>query len=248
MYRQESIKPYTDTEGKTAQVERMFDHIAPTYDTLNHVLSLGIDRLWRRQALRSLERKGHRPSRILDVATGTGDFSILAARRWPESRITATDLSEKMMERGREKARKAGVGNRIHFEQEDCAHMRYAGHSFDTLLSAFALRNFENLDQCLSEMWRVLEPGGCFAVIDLCQPVAFPMKHLFKAYQRVVMPSVGRLISRDKRAYSYLPATMRAVPQGDDMAAIFRKAGFSDVSYRRLPFGMCILYEGRKEP
>lgn len=248
MYRQESIKPYTDTEGKTAQVERMFDHIAPTYDTLNHVLSLGIDRLWRRQALRSLARKGHHPIRILDVATGTGDFSILAARRWPGARITGTDLSEKMMDRGREKASKAGVGSRIHFEQEDCAHMRYADHSFDTLLSAFALRNFEDLDQCLSEMWRVLEPGGRFAVIDLCQPVTFPMKHLFKAYQRVVMPSVGRLISRDKQAYSYLPATMRAVPQGDDMAAIFRKAGFSDVSYHRLPFGMCILYEGRKEP
>lgn len=223
----------------------MFNNIAHSYDTLNHTLSFGIDKIWRRRVIKPLP-KDLRDPLILDIATGTGDLAILTARKLPHASIIGCDISEKMMEIGKEKIKAAALQDRIRLQYEDCAHMSFADDSFHAVISAFALRNFENLDSCLKEMHRVLKPGGVISIIDLCTPVSFPMKQLFWIYKRVVMPLIGRLISHDNLAYTYLPATMDAVPQAEAMTEIIRQAGFKDPHYKRLPFGMCIHYTAYK--
>lgn len=244
MYKQETIKPYGAEGSKRDQVEAMFDNIAPTYDVLNHTLSLGVDRLWRNTAIDFL--RPFRPRRILDIATGTGDFAILAHKKLQPQQIIGCDISEGMMQVGREKVAKLGLSDAISFVNEDCSQMTFADKSFDAVVSAFALRNFQHLDQCLGEMHRVLADDGHLSVIDLCVPVSFPMAQLFWLYSHVVMPLLGRFISHDNTAYTYLPETMEAIPQADAMTEIIRKAGFTNVRYRRLIFGMCILYTAEK--
>lgn len=222
----------------------MFDNIAHSYDLLNHTLSFGIDKLWRNKAIRYL--KPFRNESILDIATGTGDFAILAYQRLNPKRVVGCDISEGMMAIGREKIKKLGIEDAVTLQNEDCGDMSFADGEFDAVISAFALRNFQNLDQCLKEMHRVLAPGGHLSVIDLCSPVSFPMKQLFFIYKKVVMPTFGKLLSRDATAYSYLPETMDAVPQAEKMQQIIAKAGFKNANYKRLLFGMCILYTGEK--
>ena len=174
MYTQEKIKPYSDSTSKSEQVEQMFDNIAPTYDALNHILSLGIDRLWRKKAMNYLKKQGG-ARRILDVATGTGDFAILACKKIHPERIVGIDISEKMLEIGKQKVQKSGMSEVIKFQKEDCASLSFEDNSFDCVISSFALRNFADLDQSLLEMHRVLNPGGRIIVIDLCKPVWFPV-------------------------------------------------------------------------
>lgn len=244
MYKQETIKPYGNDGSKREQVEAMFDNIAPTYDFLNHLLSFGIDKVWRRMAMSFL--KPFKPKTILDIATGTGDFAILADRMLQPDSIVGCDISEGMMNVGRQKVAKKGLDSKIRFQYEDCAEMSFADNQFDAVISAFALRNFQHLDTSLQEMHRVMAPGGHLSVIDLCTPVSFPMAQLFFLYKKVVMPLIGRLFSKDTSAYSYLPATMDAVPQAERMTAIIARAGFKNATYRRLPFGMCILYTAEK--
>lgn len=222
----------------------MFDNIAHSYDLLNHTLSFGIDKLWRNKAISYL--KPFRNESILDIATGTGDFAILAYQRLNPKRVVGCDISEGMMAIGREKIKKLGIEDTVTLQNEDCGGMSFADGEFDAVISAFALRNFQNLDQCLKEMHRVLAPGGHLSVIDLCSPVSFPMKQLFSIYKKVVMPTFGKLLSRDATAYSYLPETMDAVPQAEKMQQIIAKAGFMNANYKRLLFGMCILYTGEK--
>lgn len=224
----------------------MFDNIASGYDDLNHNMSLGVDSHWRQYVIDYLEMGGAWPSRILDVATGTGDLALLAAVRLEPDEVIGIDISEEMMKIGREKVEAAGLGDAIKFQNEDCAHMSFADKSFDAVVSAFALRNFEDLQQCLNEMYRVLEPGGTIAVIDLCNPKHFPMKQLFAIYQKFIMPLVSRRFIGDKEAASYLNDTMKVVPSGKDMARLFERAGFQNVNYRALQFGMCYLYTGIK--
>ena len=246
MYRQEEIKPYAPTGEKHEQVEEMFDHIAPTYDVLNHTLSLGTDRGWRRKAMDALGK--HRPRHILDVTTGTGDFAILAARRLGTEglHITGADISEGMMQVGREKVRQLGLERVIRFCREDCMQLSFADDSFDAVTVAYGVRNFQDLDAGLREMCRVLRPGGHLLVVELASPPHFPMKQLFWLYSHVWMPLVGRLVSKDDHAYRYLPATMEAFPQGEVMEGILLRAGFRSVEWKRFTFGICTMYLAEK--
>lgn len=239
-YKQEQIKPYDAATGKTEQVEKMFDHIAPTYDLLNHSLSWGIDRSWRRAAIDSL--RPYRPQRILDVATGTGDFAILAAKLLEPEALLGVDLSEGMMEVARQKVEREELQGVIRFQKEDCLNLSFPNGSFDALTVAYGIRNFSDLDCGLREMHRVLRPGGRLVIVELTAPRHFPMRQLFWLYSHVWMPLIGRLVSKDSRAYSYLPATMEAFPQGEEMRQILMRAGFSDVNFRRFTFGLSTLY------
>ena len=243
-YPQEKVKPYGQEGKKVEQVERMFDHIAPAYDRLNHLMSLGIDRSWRRTALKWL--RPHRPQQMMDVATGTGDFALLACRMLRPQSLVGTDISEGMMQVARRKAREAGLDERISFRREDCEALTFADASFDAVTVAFGIRNFEHLDRGLREMCRVLRPGGHLVILELSTPTRFPMKQLFALYSKAAMPLMGRTISHDDSAYTYLPESIRAFPQGEVMQESIHRAGFSQVSFRRLTFGLCTLYMATK--
>ena len=242
-YPQEKVKPYGQEGKKVEQVERMFDHIAPAYDRLNRLMSLGIDRSWRRTALKWL--RPHRPALVLDVATGTGDFAIQACRMLPSASLTGIDLSEGMMQVGRRKVEQAGLAARIDFQREDCEALTFSDASFDAVTVAFGIRNFEHLDRGLREMCRVLRPGGHLVILELSTPDRPPMKQLYRIYSRLI-PLMGRLVSHDRSAYTYLPQSIRAFPQGEVMSESIRRAGFSDVRFRRLTFGVCTLYMATK--
>jgi demethylmenaquinone methyltransferase/2-methoxy-6-polyprenyl-1,4-benzoquinol methylase len=243
-YAQEKVMPYGNKTPKGKQVERMFDNIAPHYDLLNHLMSFGIDRGWRRKTIDSMKAFPH--ADILDVATGTGDFAMLACRRLGHCRVTATDLSEKMMEIGRQKVERAGLASRISFRREDCMALSFADGTFDVVTVAYGVRNFQDLDRGLAEMRRVLRPGGHAVILELCTPRRFPMRQLFRFYAHVVMPAVGRLVSKDRRAYTYLPASMEAFPQGEVMQQILTRAGFSEVKFKRFTFGLSTMYLAKK--
>lgn len=243
-YRQETITPYSRGTAKAEQVETMFDNIAPTYDTLNHRLSWNIDRRWRRKAIKALEP--YHPQTMLDIATGTGDFSILAAQMLKPRRLIGADISEGMMAVGREKVQQLGLQGVISFEKEDCLNLSYADGTFDAVTSAFGIRNFADLDRGLSEMCRVLKKGGHLSILELTTPVNFPMKQLFQVYSHTVLPVYGRLISKDQSAYSYLTKTIEAFPQGESMMEILKKAGFGETSFQRLTFGICTMYFATK--
>ncbi len=243
MYRQEEINPYHDGE-KAQQVEQMFDNIAPTYDTLNHRLSWDIDRGWRKKAIRQLAP--HRPQTILDVATGTGDFAILSAQMLKPHTLIGADISEGMMEIGRQKVKRLGLDGTISFAKEDCLQLSYEDNTFDAVTAAFGIRNFADLDKGLREMCRVLKPGGHLSIVELTQPVSFPMKQLFHLYSHTILPVYGRLISKDSSAYTYLTKTIEAFPQGERMMDILKKAGFRDAAFRRLTFGISTLYTATK--
>ncbi|MBQ8712532.1 MAG: bifunctional demethylmenaquinone methyltransferase/2-methoxy-6-polyprenyl-1,4-benzoquinol methylase UbiE, partial [Prevotella sp.] len=232
-------------EGEKAQqVEAMFDNIAPNYDKLNHRLSWNIDRGWRRKAIRLLEP--YKPQTMLDIATGTGDFAILAAQMLHPKQLVGADISEGMMAVGAKKVKKAGLEAVISFAKEDCLNLSYNEGSFDAVTAAFGIRNFANLDRGLSEMCRVLKPGGHLSIVELTTPVRFPMKQLFRIYSHTVLPVYGRLVSKDKSAYTYLTKTIEAFPQGELMMEILRQAGFRETSFRRLTFGICTLYTATK--
>ncbi len=244
MYRQEKIKPYSEQEEKGRQVEEMFDHIAHSYDQLNHRLSWNIDRGWRRKAIGKLAQ--YNPKTILDVATGTGDFAILATNMLRPKSLVGADISEGMMDVGRRKVKEAGMGNIITFRKEDCMDMTFESDSFDAVTAAFGIRNFPDLDKGLREMYRVLKDGGHLSIVELTQPVSFPMKQLFGIYSHTVLPIVGKMISKDKSAYKYLTATIEAFPQGETMMNVLNRAGFSSASFRRLTFGICTMYFATK--
>ena len=243
-YPQEHIKPYGNDGKKSEQVEEMPDNIAPAYDKLNHTLSMGIDRSWRRKAIKYL--RPFRPRRIMDVATGTGDFAILACRELQPDSLIGTDISEGMMTVGREKVKQAHLSNKISFVREDCTSLSFADNRFDAITVAFGIRNFEDLDKGLSEMCRVLKPGGHLVILELTTPDRFPMKQLFSIYSKIVIPTLGKLLSKDNSAYSYLPQTIKAFPQGEVMKNVISQVGFSQVQFRRLTFGICTLYTATK--
>ncbi|MBO7591627.1 MAG: bifunctional demethylmenaquinone methyltransferase/2-methoxy-6-polyprenyl-1,4-benzoquinol methylase UbiE [Prevotella sp.] len=243
MYEQEKITPYYDGE-KASQVEQMFDNIAPTYDKLNHRLSWDIDKGWRKKAIKALAP--YQPQTLLDIATGTGDFAILAAQMLQPKRLVGADISEGMMDIGRQKVKALSLENVVTFEKEDCLHLSYHSDTFDAVTAAFGIRNFADLDAGLREMYRVLKPGGHLSIIELTTPVTFPMKQLFHIYSHTVLPVYGRLISKDTSAYSYLTKTIEAFPQGERMMDILMKAGFAEASFKRLTFGICTMYLATK--
>ena len=243
MYQQETIKPYHDGE-KAQQVEAMFDHIAPSYDKLNHRLSWNIDRGWRRKAIAAL--LPYKPQSLLDIATGTGDFAIMAAQMLKPQKLIGADISEGMMDVGKKKVEKLGLQYVIKFAHEDCLNLSFTENSFDAVTAAFGIRNFADLEQGLREMCRVLRPGGHLSIVELTTPVTFPMKQLFKVYSHTVLPVYGRIVSKDKSAYSYLRRTIEAFPQGERMMDILRQTGFKETSFKRLTAGICTMYFATK--
>lgn len=244
MYNQEKIIPYGKKEEKVKVVEEMFNNIAPNYDKLNHLMSFDIDKGWRRKAISQLMSYPH--DQILDIATGTGDFAILAAKMLRPEKITAVDISEGMMNVGRLKAKEEGVSDTIDFKKEDCTNMTFADNTFDAVISAFGIRNFQDLDKGLAEMCRVLKKGGHLSIVELATPVKFPMRQLFKIYSHIVLPAYGKIVSHDKSAYEYLPATIEAFPQGEQMTDILLKAGFAKAEFKRLTCGICTMFFAEK--
>ena len=244
MYEQEKIKPYHKEGDKTQQVEQMFDNIAHSYDKLNHRLSWNIDKGWRKKAIRQL--LPYRPKVMLDIATGTGDFAILAAGMLRPVTLIGADISEKMMEIGRQKVEKEKLDSVISFEKEDCMNLSFADNTFDAITAAFGIRNFSDLNKGLGEMCRVLKKGGHLSIVELTSPVSFPMKQLFSIYSHTFLPLYGRMISKDRSAYDYLTATIEAFPQGEQMIEILKTAGFSKAQFKRLTFGICTMYFAEK--
>ncbi|MDH6535011.1 bifunctional demethylmenaquinone methyltransferase/2-methoxy-6-polyprenyl-1,4-benzoquinol methylase UbiE [Parabacteroides sp. 52] len=244
-YGPEKILPYNKEEEKTVQVKRMFDAIAGAYDKLNHILSLGLDKGWRRKGIAFL--KPYAPKQILDIATGTGDLAMAMYRSLKPEHIVGADISEGMMDVGRKKVADAGYAGHISFAYQDSLALTYADGSFDAVTAAFGVRNFGDIELGLSQMYRVLRPEGHVMILELTTPERFPMKQLYKIYSGTVIPLVGRLFSREKSAYTYLPASIRVVPQGEVMADLLRKIGFTEVKVRTFTFGICSLYTGKKE-
>ena len=244
MYEQEKIKPYDGEGEKGKLIEEMFDNIAPTYDTLNHCLSGNIDKGWRKKAIRQLQP--FRPKQMLDIATGTGDFAILAAKELKPEHLIGADISEGMMAIGREKVKVAGLSDIISFQKEDCLNLSFPDNTFDAVTAAFGIRNFQNLDKGLAEICRVLKKGGHLSIVELTTPVKFPMKQLFRIYSNTFLLNYAKFISKDKSAYEYLNKTVEAFPQGEKMMEIFQKAGFAKSSFRRLTFGICTMYFAEK--
>lgn len=244
MYEQEKIKPYDGEGEKGKLIEEMFDNIASTYDTLNHRLSGNIDKGWRKKAIRQLQP--FRPKQMLDIATGTGDFAILAAKELKPEHLIGADISEGMMAIGREKVKAAGLSDVISFQKEDCLNLSFPDNTFDAVTAAFGIRNFQNLDKGLAEICRVLKKGGHLSIVELTTPVKFPMKQLFRIYSNTFLLNYAKFISKDKSAYEYLNKTVEAFPQGEKMMEIFQKAGFAKSSFRRLTFGICTMYFAEK--
>lgn len=243
-YGSEQILPYNNEEHKGTQVKRMFDNIATTYDRLNHTLSFGIDKTWRRKGIAYL--RPFQPKCLLDIATGTGDLAIAMQRALQADRTIGADISEGMMEVGRQKVAAAGLTGQIAFEQQDCTALTYADNTFDAVTAAFGVRNFENIEQGIAEMYRVLKPGGHLMILELSTPEHFPMKQLYRIYSKTVIPVIGRLISKEHTAYSYLPASIKVVPQGKVMTDLLRRVGFREAQARTFTFGICSLYTGAK--
>lgn len=244
-YGSEQILPYNNEEHKATQVKRMFDSIAGTYDQLNHTLSFGIDRIWRKKGIAYL--RPFAPKSILDIATGTGDLAISMQRKLNADRIIGADISEGMMDVGRQKVAEAGLSEHISFEYQDCTALTYAEDSFDAVTAAFGVRNFEDIEQGIREMHRVLRPDGHVMILELSTPEHFPMKQLYSIYSKWVIPTIGRLFSKEQSAYSYLPASIKVVPQGKVMTDLLSRVGFSEVQARTLTFGICSLYTGTKK-
>ena len=244
MYEQEKINPYNKKENKGKQVEHMFDAVAHSYDLLNHRLSFWIDKYWRNYVVRKLADKN--PQNILDVATGTGDLAILEAQKLKPESIVGADISEGMMNIGREKVKALQLQDTICFKKEECMSLSFQDDSFDAVTAAFGIRNFQDLEAGLREMHRVMKKGGTLCVIELTRPVHFPIRQLFAIYSHTVLTIYGRLISKDKSAYTYLINTIEAFPQGETMVEILKKTGFSKASFKRLTFGICTCYIATK--
>ncbi|HLT80682.1 MAG TPA: bifunctional demethylmenaquinone methyltransferase/2-methoxy-6-polyprenyl-1,4-benzoquinol methylase UbiE [Cyclobacteriaceae bacterium] len=239
-----SVVPYKDeSAGKKEQVARMFDTISARYDFLNHLLSLGIDRSWRRKAIRML-REGQ-PKYILDVATGTGDFAIQALSLNPD-KVVGIDISEGMLSKGRAKLAERKLGERIELLKGDSENIPFEGNKFDAVTVAFGVRNFENLERGLQEIHRVLRPGGQLVVLEFSKPRIFPFRQIFNFYFRFILPRIGSLVSKDRSAYRYLPESVRDFPDGERFTAILRKVGFNQTACKELTFGISSVYSARK--
>ncbi|MEM9664202.1 MAG: bifunctional demethylmenaquinone methyltransferase/2-methoxy-6-polyprenyl-1,4-benzoquinol methylase UbiE [Bacteroidota bacterium] len=231
-------------EGKRQDVESMFNAIAPKYDLLNRVLSLGIDQYWRKRAVGLLRDRA--PRRILDVATGTADLAIESLSLHPD-RVVGIDISAEMLRFGDEKLAERGLDDRITLQQGDVAHLPFDDGSFDAVLVAFGVRNFEDLQGGLREIRRVLTPGGALVVLEFSQPTAFPIKQAYDLYSAHVLPRIGQAVSRDSGAYEYLPSSIRAFPAGDAFRAELHEAGYADTLAQPLTFGIASLYKGLRE-
>lgn len=239
------IKPYKTKEGgKKEQVADMFNNISKTYDVLNRIMTMGIDTIWRKKAIRSL--LSIKPQLILDVATGTGDFAIESIRLLNPKKIIGVDISSGMLAVAKEKIAKKGLSDRFEVQLGDSEKLQFENDTFDAVTVAFGVRNFENLPQGLADIYRVLKPGGKAVVLELSNPTAFPVKQLYHFYFHKFTPAMGKLISKDASAYSYLPESVANFPDGDRFAAITKQVGFSETKVRPQTFGFCTIYECTK--
>lgn len=239
-----TVVPYKDDKsGKKEQVAKMFDNISHKYDFLNHFLSLGIDKLWRKKAIGMLEKASSQV--ILDVATGTGDFALQAMSLKP-AKITGIDISEGMLEVGRKKIAARNLQHIIDLKAGDSENIPFPENNFDAVTVAFGVRNFENLEKGLSEIFRVLKPGGKLIVLEFSRPRKFPMKQLYNFYFKHILPRVGRAVSNDEAAYTYLPESVQAFPDGGDFLRVLDKVGFNNTQCKALTFGISSIYSGTK--
>ncbi|MEY4886638.1 MAG: hypothetical protein RL767_109 [Bacteroidota bacterium] len=234
------VKPYRPEGSKKEQVAAMFNAISPKYDALNRILSAGIDQSWRRKTLREIRATG--ALNVLDVATGTADLALALAKGIPGSKVVGVDISSGMLEVGRSKVRAKDLEGRVRLDLGDGEQLPYEESSFGAVTIAFGVRNFENLEQGLRDMRRVLEPGGTLAVLEFSQPTAWPLRSLYLFYFKNILPRIGRMVSKDASAYTYLPNSVQAFPYGEAFAAKLREAGFKSVRVRPLTFGVASLY------
>lgn len=242
----QEVKPYShSTEDKKTQVKSMFDKIAPAYDVLNSILTLGIDQSWRKKAIDLIPT--HQASiKILDVATGTADMAILAAQRNPDSFITGVDLSNGMLKVGHERINKKNLQNQIKLVSGDSENLQFTDNEFDVVMASFGIRNFENLDKGLQEMQRVTKPGGKVILLEFSKPKAFPFKQLFQFYFKYILPLIGKIGSKDQNAYKYLYESVQQFPDYERLASRLTQAGFKNCRYQSLSLGICCLYIAEK--
>ncbi len=240
----EIVKPYAAEEAKTGQVSTMFDNIAKYYDFLNHFLSLGIDKSWRKKAIALL--KEDQPQSILDVATGTGDLAIEANKQLKPQKIVGIDISVKMLEVGEQKIRKLGVENVISLQEGDSENLPFEDNSFDATMAAFGVRNFANVTAGLKEMQRILKPNAKLVILEFSKPTIFPFKQLFNLYFKYILPTIGRLTSKDKKAYDYLYESVQAFPEGQDFLDLLTDMGWKNVTCKKLSLGICSIYTATK--
>lgn len=239
------MKPYNDEQTKKEQVEEMFDNIAPTYDKLNHIMSLNIDRIWRRRVMRIVRRS--KAVKIMDVATGTGDLAIAMAKRVDRTQILGVDLSEEMLAVARQKIQKQGLEERIMLEKGDAENLSMvADGSVDAVTVAFGVRNFENIEAGLKEMWRTLKPGGKLVVLEFSIPKNKFVRWVYAQYSHRIIPRIGSLISKDKRAYVYLPESVDEFPSPERFSLMLQEVGFNSVKRRSQSFGIAYIYEATK--
>ncbi|MEQ8418283.1 MAG: bifunctional demethylmenaquinone methyltransferase/2-methoxy-6-polyprenyl-1,4-benzoquinol methylase UbiE [Imperialibacter sp.] len=239
-----TVVPYKEKEGsKKAQVAEMFNNISRRYDFLNHFLSLGIDIVWRKKAVREL--KEIKPKQILDIATGTGDFAIEALSLKPD-KVTGVDISEGMLAMGKKKIARMKLEDKVELQMGDSEKLLFDDNTFDAVIVAFGVRNFENLEKGLADMWRVLKPGGKVVVLEFSKPTRFPMKQLYSFYFKYILPIIGRMISKDRAAYTYLPESVKAFPDGVLFTNILDRVGFKKTICKPQTFGICSIYTGIK--
>ena len=238
------VKPYNNAStSKKEEVADMFNNISKRYDFLNHFLSMGIDRIWRKKAIRTLQEI--KPKRILDIATGTGDFAIAALKLNPEE-VVGVDISQGMLDMGIEKMKKKKVDHIIKMRLGDSEKLPFEDESFDALTVGFGVRNYENLEKGLSDMLRILRPGGKAVILEFSKPKKFPIKQLFGFYSKRLIPFIGKTISKDKRAYAYLPESVEAFPEGQDFMDIMSKLGYKNVASKLVSGGIATIYTGIK--
>jgi len=240
----EQIRPYDGSSSKKEQVEAMFDNIAHKYDFLNHFLSLGIDNTWRNKAISILAKTGAK--KVLDVATGTGDLAFKAANRISDIRIDGVDISAGMLEIGKKKAVQKGLEDKVIFFHGDSESLPFEDESYDAIMVAFGVRNFENLEKGLKEMNRVLKKGGTLIVLEFSKPRVFPVKQFFGFYFKFILPVIGRLTSKDPKAYKYLFESVQAFPDYESFTKVMEFSGFHSNKWKALSLGICSLYTGIK--
>lgn len=239
-----TVVPYKDkSEAKKKQLADMFDSISGKYDFLNHFLSLGIDIRWRKKAIKLLRES--KPKQILDIATGTGDFAIESLALNPE-KVVGLDISEGMLSVGRQKMKKKSIDHIISMQSGDSENIHFEDQSFDAVIVAFGVRNFENLEKGLSEMNRVLKPGGKAVILEFSKPTIFPFKQLYNFYFRWILPKIGKLVSKDNAAYTYLPESVNEFPYGNDFLQILNKTGYKNTTCKTLTLGISSIYVGEK--
>ncbi|WP_215223356.1 bifunctional demethylmenaquinone methyltransferase/2-methoxy-6-polyprenyl-1,4-benzoquinol methylase UbiE [Echinicola shivajiensis] len=239
-----SVVPYKNqNDGKKAQVANMFNNISKRYDLLNHVLSLGIDIIWRKTAIKMLQKD--QPKMILDIATGTGDFAIEALALNPD-KVIGVDISEGMLAEGKKKIKNKKLNHLIELQMGDSEKLLFEDNKFDAVIVSFGVRNFENLEKGLADMYRVLKPGGKTVIVEFSKPKKFPFKQAYNFYFKYILPQIGKVISKDQSAYTYLPESVQAFPDGNDFLAVLKKVGFTQTKCKPLTFGISSIYIGEK--